>query len=73
MPRAAASPSPEAPVPPAPEADVPEAGGSTLTVAAVAPAPRAWTALIAPLAGAAAVLGLIAVGFATRRNLARVD
>jgi hypothetical protein len=42
------------------------------TVAA-STATRAWTALIAPLAGAAVVLALIAVGFSTRRGLARVD
>jgi hypothetical protein len=59
-----------------PVTDEPVGVGSTLavgaTMAAASPT-RVWAALLVPLIAAAVVLALIAVGFATRRNLARVD
>jgi hypothetical protein len=43
------------------------------TAVAASTPTRAWAAVIAPLAAAAVVLALIAVGFSTRRGLAKVD
>jgi len=56
--------------------DEPVGAGPTLAVGttmAAATSTRVWAALLVPLIAAAVVLALIAVGFATRRNLARVD
>jgi hypothetical protein len=66
---------PVAPTPSAPPSQpAVSGGGETLAVGAALTSPaRSWPALMLPAVAGAAILGLIAAGFATRRGLSKVD